>query len=48
MMPALSIMQAWNEYDAYTIDNAWKHLYDVYECIMAEKGDNMYSKPHKS
>ena len=42
------VTQAWSEYDANTIDNAWKHLYDVYECILVDKGGNMYPKPHKA
>jgi hypothetical protein len=43
-----TVRQAWQEYDADTLERCWGHLFAVYREILADKGDNQYIRPHSS
>lgn len=42
----LKVERAWHEYDWQSLDHAWKHLYDVWKCILDKDGGNQYKPPH--
>ena len=42
------VSAAWDEYDAVTLDNIWKHLFDCYNCILANDGGDQYASPHQA
>jgi len=41
-----AIIDAWDEYDAVTLDNIWGHQYDCYREIIRCLGDNVYEALH--
>jgi hypothetical protein len=40
------VRQAFNAYDANTLDHIWAHLFNCYDCILTENGGNQYKPPH--
>lgn len=40
------VLEAYDEYDAETLDHIWAHLLACWNCILRENGGNQYKAPH--